>query len=119
MGLSEKGDCPRFNRQLWDAAIPPPGEDLPPTTMLPPRNFFEFRTECRIMTKWRFEQEFEDEAELSPPEPLSRKHRGKMPVGSEAKAKAAAKETWRSRQATKRVARVASGIRNRRNKRID
>lgn len=71
------------------------------------------------MTKWRFEQEFEDEAELSPPSPLSRKYRGKMPVGSEAKAKAAAKETWRSRQATKRVARVASGIRNRRNKRVD
>ncbi|MEX2188271.1 MAG: hypothetical protein WD875_15800 [Pirellulales bacterium] len=71
------------------------------------------------MTKWQIEQEFEDEAELGPPEPVSRRFRGKMPVGSEAKAKAAAKETWRSRQATKRVARVASGIRNRRNKRLD
>jgi hypothetical protein len=81
--------------------------------------FFEFRTESRIMTKWQIEHEFEDEAELSVPEPVSRRFRGKMPVGSEAKAKAAAKETWRSRQATKRVARVASGIRNRRNKRLD
>ncbi len=71
------------------------------------------------MTKWQFEQEFEDEAELGVPEPASRRFRGKMPVGSEAKAKAAAKETWRSRQATKRVARDASGIRNRRNKRLD
>jgi hypothetical protein len=71
------------------------------------------------MTKWQFEQEFDDDTELSPPEPQSRRFRGKMPVGSEARAKAAAKETWRSRQATRRVARVTNGIRNRRNKRID
>ncbi|RIK79318.1 MAG: hypothetical protein DCC68_13440 [Planctomycetota bacterium] len=71
------------------------------------------------MTKWQIEHDFEDEAEQAPPEPIARRFRGKMPVGSEARAKAAAKETWRSRQATKRVARVTSGIRNRRNKRID
>jgi hypothetical protein len=71
------------------------------------------------MTKWQIEHEFEDEAEQMPPAPASRRFRGKMPVGSEARAKAAAKETWRSRQATKRVARVTSGIRNRRTKRPD
>lgn len=71
------------------------------------------------MTKWRQEHDLEEEAELTPPEPMARRFRGKMPVASEARAKAAAKETWRSRQATKRVARVTSGIRNRRNKRLD
>jgi hypothetical protein len=81
--------------------------------------FSRYRRESRIMTKWQFEHEFDDDSELGPPSPLARRFRGKMPVGSEAKAKAAAKETWRSRQATKRVARVTSGIRNRRNKRID
>ncbi len=68
------------------------------------------------MTKWQIE--FDDEPEEAPSAPLAIRYRGKMPVGSEARAKAASKETWRSRRATKRVARVASGIRNRRNKRI-
>ncbi len=102
------------------ARTAPPGEHQPTWTTAPPAQlYFESCTESRIMTKWQFEREFEDEAELMPPDPLSRRFRGKMPVGSEAKAKAAAKETWRSRQATKRVARVSSGIRNRRNKRLD
>jgi hypothetical protein len=88
--------------------------------IVPPRgNHFEFRTESRIMTKWQIEHDFDDDTDVGPPDPTSRRFRGKMPVGSEARAKAAAKETWRSRQATKRVARVTSGIRNRRNKRLD
>jgi hypothetical protein len=70
------------------------------------------------MTNWRYETVVDEEVD-DVSSPLAPRFRGKMPVGSEAKAKAASKETWRSRRATKRVARNASGMRNRRNKRFD
>ena len=43
--------------------------------------------------------------------------RGKMPVGSDAKAKAAKKSTYASERAGRAISRRASGIRNRRHKR--
>lgn len=70
------------------------------------------------MTNWQYDT-YEDDADVGPNAPKSIRFRGKMPVGSEARAKAASKETWRSRRATKRVAKSASGIRNRRLKRTD
>lgn len=70
------------------------------------------------MTNWRYDTVVDEEVDTGT-NPVAPRFRGKMPVGSEAKAKAASKETWRSRRATKRVARSGGGIRNRRNKRID
>ena len=55
------------------------------------------------------------DAETTKEQSKARRDRGKFPVGSESRAKAAAKETWRSRQATRRVAKVKGGIRNRNN----
>jgi hypothetical protein len=69
------------------------------------------------MTKWRWDVTEEDDPGVAFQEP-SHRERGKMPVASDAKAKAASKDTWRGRRATKRIARVSSGIRNRRQKRI-
>jgi hypothetical protein len=70
------------------------------------------------MSKWRWDLTDEDDPGIAFQEPIARHERGKMPVASDAKAKAASKDTWRGRRATKRIARVASGIRNRRQKRI-
>jgi hypothetical protein len=69
------------------------------------------------MNQWQWDA-MEDDGHLEVPTPLGRKYRGKMPVASEARAKAASKATWRSRQATKRVARLHGSIRNRRQKRV-
>jgi hypothetical protein len=70
------------------------------------------------MTDHRWDSVDEEEDALSAA-PLSRRsERGKMPVAREARAKAASRATWRSRRATKRIARSTSGIRNRRNKKI-
>jgi hypothetical protein len=76
--------------------------------------------EAEMTRKW----EWDPAEELDEPEPHTNpgsrtRSRGKMPVGSEAKAKAAGKTTYRSRRASKRVSRTVSGIRNRRNKRLD
>ena len=70
------------------------------------------------MSKWRWDSSDDDDPIVAFQEPNSRHERGKMPVASDAKAKAASKDTWRGRKATKRIARLASGIRNRRQKRI-
>ena len=78
-------------------------------------------TEAKVMKKWELDvAEGEQEDCLDSPDPRPRaRSRGKMPVGSEARAKAASKTTFRSRRASKRVSRSGSGIRNRRNKRLD
>jgi hypothetical protein len=68
------------------------------------------------MSDWHVEGWDEDDAQV--PEPASRRFRAKMPVSSDARAKAASKATWKSRQATKRVARAHGSIRNRRQKRV-
>jgi hypothetical protein len=47
-----------------------------------------------------------------------RKERGKMPVARDARARAASKETWRSRRAAKRFGKAADGIHKRRIRRI-
>lgn len=70
------------------------------------------------MSKWRWDLTEDDDPSIAFQEPNSHRERGKMPVASDSKAKAASKDTWRGRKATKRIARVASGIRNRRQKRI-
>ena len=70
------------------------------------------------MSKWRWDSPDEDDPSVAFQEPNARNERGKMPVASDAKAKAASKDTWRGRRATKRIARLAGGIRNRRQKRI-
>ncbi len=49
---------------------------------------------------------------------LRREARGKMPVGSQSRARAAGKSTYASKRARKRAAR-AGGIKNRRHKRCD
>jgi hypothetical protein len=49
---------------------------------------------------------------------IRRRDRGKMPVASEGKARAASKSTWRSRQVSKWIARHSDGIRNRRRKHV-
>ena len=70
--------------------------------------------------KWKWDAaEEEDDLMDAPVPPADARSRGKMPVGSEAKAKAASKTTFRSRRASKRVSRSGGGMRNRRNKRLD
>lgn len=49
---------------------------------------------------------------------IRRKDRGKMPVGKEARARAAGKETWRSRAISRKLGRQTDGMRNRRIKRV-
>ncbi|MEX0586194.1 MAG: hypothetical protein WD176_06100, partial [Pirellulales bacterium] len=41
--------------------------------------------------------------------PIRRRDRGKMPVGSEGRARAASKATWRSRRVSKWIARHSDG----------
>jgi len=62
------------------------------------------------MTEW-----WEEEDDYRPMRQES--ERGKMPVGSDAMAKAAKKRTHASERAGRAISRRASGIRNRRNKR--
>jgi hypothetical protein len=105
---------------LWDCGEPLPREDPPLVTIPPTRTKTQARiSESQIMTKWHYDTGLDEESDDPHAGPVGTRLRGKMPVGSEARAKAASKETWRSRRATKRVARMSSGIRNRRNKRID
>jgi hypothetical protein len=68
------------------------------------------------MSDWHVDAWDEEEPEV--PAPASKRFRAKMPVASDARAKAASKSTWKSRQATKRVARAHGTIRNRRQKRV-
>ncbi len=74
------------------------------------------------MTKWQWDASHDDDPLDDPVDeediPIQRKDRGKMPVSSESKAKAASKATWRSKRATKRVSRTGGGIRNRRKRKI-
>ncbi len=77
------------------------------------------------MTKWQWDASHDDDPLEEPPDdsinddlPVQRKDRGKMPVSSESKAKAASKATWRSKRATKRISRTGGGIRNRRRRKI-
>jgi len=77
-------------------------------------------TEANMTKRWKWDAaEGDDDAMDAPTPPEDARSRGKMPVGSEAKAKAASKNTYRSRRASKRVSRTGGGIRNRRNKRLD
>lgn len=50
---------------------------------------------------------------------VRRRDRGKMPVGSEARARAACKVTWRSKAVSRRLGRQTDGMRNRRLRKID
>ncbi len=77
------------------------------------------------MTKRQWDAEYGDDPQDDPLDDyvdedmaIQRKDRGKMPVGSESKAKAASKATWRSKRATKRISRNGGGIRNRRKRKI-
>ncbi len=70
------------------------------------------------MNRWNIDPVDDDDIEESTPNRATRKSRGKMPVGSEAKAKAASKATHRSKRAGKKISRSTGGMRNRRNKRF-
>jgi hypothetical protein len=48
-----------------------------------------------------------------------RRDRGKMPVASEARARAACKVTWRSKALSRRLGRKTDGMRNRRLRKLD
>jgi hypothetical protein len=48
-----------------------------------------------------------------------RRDRGKMPVASEARARAACKVTWRSKELSRRLGRKTDGMRNRRLRKLD
>jgi hypothetical protein len=50
--------------------------------------------------------------------PIRRRDRGKMPVASEGRARAASKATWRSRRVSRWIAQHSDGIRNRRRKHV-
>lgn len=50
---------------------------------------------------------------------VRRRDRGKMPVASEARARAACKGTWRSKALSRRLGRKTDGMRNRRLRKID
>lgn len=71
-----------------------------------------------MSSKVRWDQVDDDATFLDLENPVIHREKGRMPVASDAKAKAASKETWRGRRATKRVAQVTSGIRHRRKKKV-
>lgn len=50
---------------------------------------------------------------------IRRRDRGKMPVASEARARAACKGTWRSKALSRRLGRKTDGMRNRRLRKFD
>ena len=50
---------------------------------------------------------------------VRRRDRGKMPVASESRARAACKATWRSKVVSRRLGRRTDGIRNRRQRKVD
>lgn len=50
---------------------------------------------------------------------VRRRDRGKMPVGSEARARAACKVTYRSKLVSRQLGRRTDGMRNRRLRKID
>jgi hypothetical protein len=50
---------------------------------------------------------------------VRRRDRGKMPVASEARARAACKVTWRSKAVSRRLGRKTDGMRNRRRRKVD
>jgi hypothetical protein len=70
-----------------------------------------------VSTRW---DEFDDlDAEAVDREIVRRRDRGKMPVGSESRARAACKVTWRSKALSRRLGRKTDGMRNRRLRKID
>ncbi len=64
---------------------------------------------------------FEDlEAEIAERDDIVRRRdRGKMPVGSEARARAACKDTYRSKAISRQLGRRTDGMRNRRLRKMD
>ena len=70
-----------------------------------------------VSSRWEFEDVESDGADRD--EIVRRRDRGKMPVGSEARARAACKVTWRSKALSRRLGRKTDGMRNRRLRKVD
>ena len=71
------------------------------------------------MNRWNLDVDDDADVEETTSNRSTRRlSRGKMPVGSDAKAKAASKATYRSKRTGKQISRATGGMRNRRNKRF-
>jgi hypothetical protein len=75
-----------------------------------------------VSSRWEF-KDFEADAfegnAAERDEVVRRRDRGKMPVGSESRARAACKVTWRSKALSRRLGRKTDGMRNRRLRKVD